>query len=587
MNLRYTVPAGAVTLSNVRITGFSVENQFDGESFNRSGRRETITGTAIITGNPLDSGTGSIDTVRNLLNTPRGKLELQFAVPSGSWTLLVDGSLYATTNQDARNGPIPSVSVSRIEGNQSAAVTFVSFSFSYFGCGSTRIQKFEMSMTQSLDEAGFITMTRTGSIKVSARTDTGNTIYTPGTQQIIPTAGDADNGNSPDLYRNLISGKPGPFFRRIRQDYTLDSSLTTLSFTIEDRMVFREMKFPVMMGDASFTYERALGGASFLGTKTFNAHFEGGPNTPPGDLLKVAIEAAAARIDFQNDLVQSIQVREPNIYSRNRIEMTVVAQGMTDQPVDIKLVRQMFTDPHTLGATRYVAAYPNGGYYINSVTGLRWDPCQVPNTVAEIVSPNPASDSETESTLTVIDTPADAEIEQPTGEPVTKPLEPDTGMPNPDNRVKHLDGQQDFHTEDSGMRFIEATGGQFQWPLQVRMPQVVVTQTVRYISNTQSAPVPYPDIGEPFLVLNERISVNNAPPDVSGKPVFAVVATRQIQVQSSSSPNTRSSDTGTPRRVWSPTQLAQSRNLYSSNNTINAQQIDSSGNPKRLDYTSG
>lgn len=589
MNLRYTTPSGtSVTLNQVRITGFNVENQFDGDAFNRSGRRETISGTAIISGNPLTSSTGAIDVIRNSLNAPRGKLEVQFDTATGTWYTLVDGRGGSSqTPADARNGPIPTVSVSRIEGTHSAAVTFVSFSYTYFGCGDTRIQKFEMSVTQSLDETGFITMTRTGSIRVAAGLGAGGTsVYTNASPQIIPTVSNVDVGPSPDLYRNLVSGRPGPFFRRVRQDYTLDSSLTTLSFTIEDRMVFRELKYPVMMGDASFGYERALGGISMLGTKTFTAQFEGGPDTAPADLLKVAVEAAAARIDFVNDLVQSISVREPNIFTRNRIELTVTAVGQSDAPVDLSVVKAMFTDPHSGGTTRYVSAYGSGGVYVNTANGLKWDACQVPSIISTIVAENPDSGSQTESTLTVLTAPSDADLESTDGTSIeVEPVQVDSLNPS-DNRIKHLDGQQDINTEDSGIRYLEAMGGAVQWPMQIRMPQVVITQTVKYISNTESAPIPYPSVDDPFVVLTERISVNNAPPDVTGKPVFAVVATRQIQVQTSSSLNTRLVGESMPRRVWSPQSVQQARGLYTSGNAINNLQITDAGGEVQADYSS-
>lgn len=590
MKLRYTTRGTtgtngtAITLENVRLTGFSSENQYDGDSFNRSGRRETITGTAIISGNPLTSSTGAIDVIRNSLNSPRGKLELQFDSATGTWYTLVDGR-GANDSQipfDARNGPLPHVTVSRIEGTHSAAVTFVAFSYTYFGCGDTRIQKFEMSVTQSLDEAGFITMTRSGSLKVSAGYSANSAIYIPSATTVIPVAYGADTGSSPDLYRNLVAGRPAPFFRRTRQDYTLDSSLTTLSFTIEDRMVFRELKYPVMMGDASFGYERSLGsGAQMLGTKTFSAQFEGGPDTPPNELLKVAIEAASARIDFEKDLIQSISVREPNIYSRNKIDLTVTAMGQSNTPIDLSVVRQMFTDPHPGGSTAYVSAYGSGGVYVDTVSGLKWDSCQTPTVIADVIQNNPDDDAP-QSTLTVLGVAPDAELETADGTPITEGT--DIGVPNPDNRTKHLDGSQEFDTQDSGMHFIEATGGMFQWPIQLRMPVVIVTQTVRYISNTQSAAVPYPQLADPFIVLNEKITVNNAPPDVTGKPVFAVLATRQIQVQTSSSPNMTSPSDDLPRRVWSPNSVPQARGLYSSNNTINARQLTDSGEETQTDY---
>lgn len=590
MKLRYTAPNGnEVTLSNVKLAGFSVDNVYEGDAFNRAVRKESITGTAIISGNPFTSSTGSIDSIRNTLNHPRGKLELAFEDQTPTYYTLADGRETAsvTTAADARNGPLPMVSISRIEGATSNAVTFVSFSYSWFNCGDTRIQAFQMTVSQTLDEAGFITMTRSGFLKVSqkysaAATSTIATDPNPLTIPNVPSLS-ADPGSSPDLYRNLVAGRPPEFFRRVRQDYTLDASLTTLGFTIEDRMVFRELKYPVMLGDASFTYERSLGSASFLGTKTFNAQFEGGPTTPPQDLLKVAIEAAASRIDFQNDLIQSIAIREPNIYSRNKIDLTVVALGQSTDTVDVGLVRDMFSDPHTAGVTKYVSAYGSGGVYISSTSGLKWDPCQAPAIIESILRNNPAS-GDTDSSLRIKPTADDAPLQKPSGDSVTQPASKDPGVTNTDNRIKHLDGTQDIDTQDSGMRMIEATGGAFQWPLQVRMPVVVITQTVRYVSNTQSAPVPYPAVGDPFIVLNEKISINNAPPDATGKPVFAVVATRQIQVQTSASTNTLFGETGVPRRVWSPSSVQQSRGLYTSNNAFSAKQVNSEGVESRSDY---
>jgi hypothetical protein len=70
-------------------------------------------------------------------------------------------------------------------------------------------------------------MTRSGSLKVSAgyRRILRSTYHRATT--VILAAYGVDTGSSPDLYRNLVAGRPAPFFRRTRQDYTLDSSLTT------------------------------------------------------------------------------------------------------------------------------------------------------------------------------------------------------------------------------------------------------------------------------------------------------------------------------------------------------------------------
>lgn len=586
MNLRYTPPGGAaVTLTNVRLSSFTTENLYEGEAFNRSGRKSEISGTAIITGNPLASGTGAIDVIRNSLNAPRGKLELAFDSQPATWYVLSDSS-DATAASDARNGPLPSVNVSRIEGTHSAAVTFVSFTYTFWNCADTRIQQFSMSVSQTIDEAGFVTMTRSGTLRISAKAFSGTpSIATVSNPQQVPTVQNTDVGNSPDLYRNLVAGKPGQYFRRVNQTYTLNASLTTLEFSVEDRMVFREHKYKVMMGDASFSYERGLD--NMLGTKNFSAQFEGEPGTDPSELLAVAVEAARARVDFAKDLIQSITVREPNIYSRNRVELSVVAKGQGGDRPDMTVIKQMFTDPHLTGVTKYASAYASGGSHLETVSGLRWDPCVVPTIIATVITPNPTDSGEGETTLAVEGGEGDAPLQDSEGNQIGTPLNDDDGIDTTDNFISHLTSTQTFDTEDSGMDYLEATGGAFQWPIQFRLPRVVVTQEVRYVTVDKSTPVPWPIIDDAFVVESQTVTVNHAPPDASGKPTFAVVARRQIVLQTATSPNRLVREDGVPRIVYSPETIPQARGLYSNGNRINMQQVNGDGVVTRQDSISG
>lgn len=583
MKLRYTPPGGnTVTLDSVRLSSFMVANQYDGDAFNRSGRQESISGTAILTGNPLASGSGAIDVIRNSLNAPRGKLELEFSSQSGTWYVLADGS-DSTVAGDARNGPMPNVGVTRIEGTHSTAVTFVSFSYTYFACADTRLQQFEMEVSQSIDEAGFITVTRSGTLRVSDKNTGANpNVYN---QQVMRTplpgpVSVTDVGRSVDFYRLLVTGTPDPRFRRTRQDFTINPSLTTMTFTIEDRMVFRELKDPVMMGDASFTYEKSLNGSEILGIKTFSATFEGTPFTYPADLLKVAVEASMARIDYQTDLIQSINIQEPNIYSRNKIQFTVTAKGTGGLQPDPALIRQIFTDPHTSGVTRYAYAYPKGGWYANTLN-LRWDPCIVPNVIGAVIeNPEP---SDNESTLTVIGAEPDGAIEDTAGDTPTTPLEDDGGIDTTDNFISHLTSTQTVDVQDTGMMFLEATGGSSQWPIQFRLPRVVVTQEVRYVTISQSTPVPWPVVDDAFVVESQTVTVNHAPPDASGKATFAVVARRQVVVQTSVGPNRLIREDVVPRIAYAPESIPQARGLYTNGNRINMQQVDGNGVVTRQD----
>jgi hypothetical protein len=615
MKLRYTVNGSTQTLDNVKVTGFQVENIFDGEDFARSGRKHVLSGTALMITKapttPYTSSTGALDILRNHFNTPRGTIEVQLEDDPGSaWTALATSSDTAGAS-DARNGPLPSVSVSRIEGGHGNSALIVGFTFTYYSCGDNRIQRFAMSVTQSIDEAGFCTMTRQGTLVLSAvvpQSGASRTNPIPyGITNVFnefpePTVISSQSSpSSPDLYRYLVAGRPPEGFRRIKQDYTVDSSMRSLAFTVEDRLVFRALKYPVMMGDGSFSYEQGID--NIMGTKNFSVTFEGQPDTPPQQLLWVAVEAATNRIDFTNDIIQSITIREPNLYTRNKIELSVVAKGrgaggtQAQQLSDPSLVKMMFGPLHDpngssdLIDSRFITCYPRNGVYLNDVTGfVGYDPCRStnPSTPVEDILESGAEDDSSEVTLRVEVSSDGAEIKGDDQNPVTRPLTPDAGTRTDEGVIKHLESNQEFHTVDSGVRLVEATGGFAQWPVQVRMPVVSVTQTVSYVSNDRNTPIPYANIGEPFMVTSERIAVNNAPPDASGKPVFAVVATRTLQIQTSSSPNTYSgsSEAGIPRRIWSPQSVPQARGVYTANNAISNQQVTPAGNLTRGDYIS-
>lgn len=581
MILTYVAGATTYTVNNVKLTRFSTENLYEGDAFNRTGRKHTIEGTGLIQ-STSDPFTGTIADIRQGLNRPRGTLSLKF--DDGSTVALASSSDSGTATADTRNGPLPSVTVSEIIGGNNRNAIIVGFSYTFFNCGDTRVQRFEMIVTQSIDEAGFITMSRSGTLSVSRKTGASTVpLNTPDTI-ITGPAQATSTGNSPDLYRRLVAGTPAPGFRRIKQEFTLDASLHHLTFAIDDHLVLRDLKYPVMMGDASFDYQRSIDNP--LGTKTFKATFEGEPNTPPQQLLAIAYEAAQSRIDFTNDFVQSITVREPSIYSRNKIELEVTAKGQGSDKVDPALMKQIFSAPHTGGSTKYVNAYPQRGVYLESNTFLEWDPCNAPTLVQDVI-PNP-EDATAGTTITVTDESKDAPVGNPE-DPKTTPVEPDAGIPQTANGVKHFESSQTYEIADTGMAYLESTGGAFQYPIQVRTPVVMITQTVRMVTTSSSQPIPWPQINDAFIVKAQTIAVNNAPIDATGKPTYAIVATRTIQAQAANSPNTvrrTGGDElgGPPRLVYAPTSIGQARDPYSKDNQINTQQVDTSGTSKQMDF---
>ena len=593
MRIRYTptTAVGPIIFDSAKITKFAVDNLYEGSDFNRSGRKHVIEGTATLTG----TTSTNITTITMNLNKPRGMLEIDYG--NGTFVTLIDKCDSTGDGPfDARNGPIPSVQVSEIVGSTVSTI-LLNFSFTYFACGDERIQRFDMSVQQSIDHAGFIKLTKTGTLCVSAAHFADEIdLPVPALGTSVALSDDTalpnpvalrDTANqyapSPDLYRNMVAGSPPPMYVRKSQDYTIDSSLRTLSFTVVDEQVHRILPDFVIAGTASFSYERALGETSMLGNKIFNCSFEGSTDAPPQLLLNAACEASQARIDWVTDLIQSITVREPNLYGRNVVELQIIALGTGTEFVDPKVVDMIFSRLHPYQTTyEYVKAYPYNGLYVNSVTGFIYDPC-VPSIIASIISaPNP--DDESKITLTEIpDDTTGGEI------PTDDAPQVDDGMPTTTGLIKHYEAETSYQTVNTGCGFMETVGGEQQFPFQFRLPKVLATQTVKMVSLSNEIAIPWERIYEPFVVVDQNIIVKSAALDAAGKPMYAIVATRTLQIQTANSENTyrvaAGAEGGMSRRVYSPTVAVTPRNPYNKGLSVAVTtDAQSPGTPARVDY---
>ena len=592
MRIRYTptTAIGAIVFDSAKITKFAVDNLYEGSDFNRSGRKHVIEGTATLTG----TTSTNITTITMNLNKPRGKLEIDYG--NGTFVTLMDNCDGVGDGPfDARNGPIPSVQIAEIVGATTSTI-LLNFSFTYFACGDERIQRFDMSVQQSIDHAGFIRLTKTGTLCVSAAhfadeldvpVPTSAFVFLDDDTALPNPVALRDTANqyapSPDLYRNMVAGSPPPMYVRKSQDYTIDSSLRTLSFTVVDEQVHRSFPDPVIAGTASFSYERALGETSMLGNKIFNCSFEGQTNEPPQLLLDAACEASRARIDWVNDLIQSITVREPNLYGKNIVELQIIALGTGTEFVDPKVVSMIFSrnlGRHTI--YDYVKAYPYNGLYVNSVTGFIYDPC-VPSIIASIISaPNP----DDQGTITLTEIPDDT-----TGGEIPTDDAPqvDEGMPTVLGPIKHYEAETSYQTVNTGCGFMETVGGEHQFPFQFKLPKVLATQTVKMVSLSNEIAIPWERIYEPFVVVDQNIVVKSAALDAAGKPMYAIVATRTLQIQTANSENTyrvaAGAEGGMSRRVYSPMVAVTPRNPYNKGLCVAVTtDAQSPGTPARVDY---
>lgn len=574
MNLTYSHPSGTTaTIKTAKVTRFVTENIFEGESFNRSGQKHTIEGTGIL--DSAASTAGKIGIIQQILNKPRGTISVDWNGGNSNVSL-------HSYSDDARNGPLPSCTATEIIGNLGTSTIIVGFSFVYFTCAENRVQRFEMSVRQSIDQAGFVTMVKEGFLSLStAGTDGGTMIGVVNGNPIFPssaTVQSADAGPNPDLYRNLVCGAPPPNFIRIRQDYAIDSSLRTLMFQVEDKMSFRELKSPVLMGDASYSYTRSLG--NILGTKTFSVSFEGDASTYPAELLAIAYEAAQARINFvqvgsaKPDLIQEMTITEPNLYTRNKVELRIVAQGVEDGFLQPSTVKAFWTAMHTTGSTEWASPYPDYSVYLGNITSLKLDSC-----LANIVATNTKNGDGNGGTRTVrVSTNSNNDVEVPAGDDSNSG---DSAL-GFDGTIVKYEATTTQDTSDTGLGFLETTGGGFQFPYQNKLPVVTYTQTVKMICTTQNPSIPWQELKDPYIVLNQKIVLSDVKINVLGGSYFAIVATRQVQIQVANSSNTIKAggdEAGVKRSIFYNPLLPAPKSPYTQNksyNVSNSEKLDNS-----------
>jgi len=163
MNIKYvTTLAVEVYLSNAKVTKYNTENMYEGDEFNRSGRRHTMEGTATY----LHASTNTevkLEEISALLNSPQGSIycDWEGTGVAGNYILL------ASQDTDTRNGPLVNCVVNEIVGSRTRSLIVVSFSFTFFSCGDSRIQRFSYSRTTNIDQAGFMSITHQGTLVIS------------------------------------------------------------------------------------------------------------------------------------------------------------------------------------------------------------------------------------------------------------------------------------------------------------------------------------------------------------------------------------------------------------------------------------
>lgn len=598
-------------ISNAKITRFITENEFEGDNFNRTGRKHTLEGVGVI-GDASSLGT-SLTAVKSTLSVPAKSLEIQFD-GDALYTLYATGAEQGS-NFDSRNGPLPQISVSEIAGNTGKAALLVSFTFVWFECGNSVIQRAELVQTHSINEDGMLRIQRRGFLRISAGAKGARSL-----NQIAPAAaassanpypnilGPGGNGNNignapptPDMYRRLVAGVPPQYFQRVKQEFYVEANQNTLVFDIEDAEMAEVLPWPVLNGDGSFEYSRDISG-NIQGTKTFRIELVGNADATLNALFFRCVDIALTKISFTGsppDIIQSFRITQSSLFKRRVMALEIVALGIPrnalQEPgtVDAYLYQVLFASPNPSQAGAFTDAYGSlrSKSSANASPYLRHDPCTLTSTWQSITGASGGWLTSFTPTATSSDF---KEFADSNGDSIvtTTPAgnEPDELLKEEIKNIVTYSSSQSINLA-TNCNFLVPMGFGFQYGFQFALPEVFVTQRVEMISRSDSAAIPWPVVAEGFVVISQSIQVNDAAPDATGHRLFAIHATRTIKVSVANSPNTTTSGTGgsglmpsgLPRVVWMPEYITTGRNPVSGFNTISIME-NQNGEAVRQDY---
>lgn len=345
-----TVLYNGVTLSQARIDEYRVESAAGFSSPHTGPLRHFLSGEALVFVDNPSTPAAFMQTLKQQLNRPRQGLKIEIEDPSGILTLV--DKQFPLLVPDEEFGPFFRANVTQITGTNCLMVTF-SCEWSESADSPNRIRSFYCTASFSIDEVGNTTIRKRGSIKVAATNTFTGAAVAPRNQDRAGSSntgtygGDAyrsdvvtdfitsvgtGSGNVPDLYRRFVSGNLYPGFRRVRQEYAVDETRTTMLFDVVDQEFTRGIPAPARVGNCQYTFERSMGeGSQMIGTKHFVASVRGDRFVTAGALLTLCIRLSQNRIDYFRDLIVKIRVSEENMLTENAITFEVVATATSAQ----------------------------------------------------------------------------------------------------------------------------------------------------------------------------------------------------------------------------------------------------------------
>lgn len=541
-----TVTYNGVSISNCKVTRFSIENEYEGGNFNRTAKRCILEGVGTIASTNFDT---SVASVRGALNIPGKALSITFT-DTGTAYALADGYAGTAGIQDVKNGPLPVVNITEIIGTSNRVALVVGFTFTWNDCNASPFQRVEIVTTHSLNEDGILRVHRRGFLNVSASNDGTNTLtdQSPNTTNVLAppaipgTLTPTTAPSNPDLYRRFVSGPPAPGFQRTKQEFYVQADQTTLAFDIEDVQLINSLPDPAINGDASFDYERSL--SNPMGTKTFRIELVGNPAEPKANLFVRCLEVALTRIRFVGenaDICQSFKISEPSLFKRNSVILEIVAMGHitgtgNDDPIspgqtDAWLSTVLFSAPYATESTAPTSSLvdPYGRFKEGTVSPptfvpVKYDPCTLANSWIQITG-TPKATNVTTTGVVKEERPA----QEPPANTAKKPGEPDPKLKEQSASIRNYKAFQSMDVV-TNVDLLDAMGGDIQSAFQFAMPYALMKQTVEMVTNKKDAAIPWPPVFDQYVVTALNIVVNDGPPDASGNRVYAIRAERTVRI---------------------------------------------------------
>jgi len=355
----FTLGDNTFTLPYANITSWDARAIYAEDGYTQIRYETTISGSALVS-----YGTSTYTTLANLLKKEPGRVDdVKIWVTADGGTETV----YESSGPDALRGPLMSMTVTEISGRQAAMVTFTIVGHAMAEEDDCPIVSHRWVQSFTLDAAGHMTRTVTGSIVVDLSNTNADTTYAEDN-----TAAQV-NGKAPwaDLFRKAILPTRPPddsIWRRESQTFAYNESGNSLIYTIVDTQARIKLPDSALTGNCEFTYERSRTDLTFA-TLRFNCDLEGPVNGDVRHMMWAAVVLAQTRIPFRSSQLDRIVFSEQDMMTRSKVRVEIQARcyafagdqtpSTTLPPVPLaNLIGQFFT------VTRTCPEYPDayGGY---------------------------------------------------------------------------------------------------------------------------------------------------------------------------------------------------------------------------------